>query len=508
MVGPREWLRAHLGFRSRSSNLSTTVYQGPRSQPPNDSAPQVQAELFDRAENDLVYELRPPKSEWVISIEEKLVQARQDNEACSWAKLSIYRIPHYLMDGDDKAYVPQIVSIGPYHHGKAHLCQMDQHKWRCLYRILERSNGKIDRYLELVKKVEKRARACYEGTISMSSYDFVEMMILDGCFVIELFHGDSKGFAELGYHPNDPIFSSKCGSMPMIQRDMIMLENQIPLFILDGLFSLQHHGLFCLQLCHPHQEGPIPKLALRFFDPLKPTKGRRTISSNNRLEFDPLPNQGELPCLELFRQSLLNPKQVPEEEGTKVSPQKRQQLIHCVTELREAGVKFREKETDRFMDIEFEDGILRIPRLHIDDGTRSLFLNLIAFEQSHINNRNDITAYVIFMDHLIDSLEDVRHLHQRGIIEHWLGSDAEVADLFNRLCKEVVFDQNDSYLSELTERVNEYSSRRCNRWRASLKHNYFSNPWSIISFIAALVLLALTFLQSFYAVYGYYRPRS
>ncbi|KAF8026784.1 hypothetical protein BT93_F3304 [Corymbia citriodora subsp. variegata] len=433
------------------------------------------------------------------------------------------------MDGDDKAYVPQIVSLGPYHHGKAHLCQMNWHKWRCLHRILERSNGKIDRYLESVKKVEKRARACYEGTISMSSDDFVKMMILDGCFVIELFQGDSRGFAELGYCPNDPIFSSKCRSMPMIQRDMIMLENQIPLFILDALFSIQHHGLFCLQQCHPHQEGAIAKLALRFFDPLKPTKGCQTINSSNRLEFDPLPNQGELPCLELFRRSLLHPKQVPDQDkvpclklfwrrlldlgpkraGIEASSQERQQLIHCVTELREAGIKFRERKTDRSWDIQFKDGILWIPRLHIDDGTRSLFLNLIAFEQSHVNcSDNIITAYIVFMDHLIDSPEDVRHLHQRGIIEHWLGSDAEVADLFNRLCKEVVFDLNDSYLSELTKRVNEYSSRKCNRWRASLKHNYFSNPWSIISFIAALVLLALTFLQSFYAVYGYYRPRS
>ena len=99
-----------------------------------------------------------------------------------------------------------------------------------------------------------------------------------------------------------------------------------------------------------------------------------------------------------------------------------------------------------------------------------------------------------------------RYLHYCGIIEHWLGSDAEVADLFNRLCQEVVYDVNDSYLSRLSEEVNRYYNHRWNAWRASLRHNYFSNPWAIISFVAAVVLLLLTFAQSFYGVYGYYKP--
>ncbi|XVE87072.1 hypothetical protein DITRI_Ditri18aG0087000 [Diplodiscus trichospermus] len=66
-----------------------------------------------------------PESEWIVSIKEKLEQARQDDAAGSWERLSIYRVPHYLREGDIKAYVPQIVSLGPYHHGKKRLRQMD-----------------------------------------------------------------------------------------------------------------------------------------------------------------------------------------------------------------------------------------------------------------------------------------------------------------------------------------------------------------------------------------------
>lgn len=153
-----------------------------------------------------------------------------------------------------------------------------------------------------------------------------------------------------------------------------------------------------------------------------------------------------------------------------------------------------------------KDGKLQIPRLLIHDGTKSLFLNLIAFEQCHLDCSNDITSYVIFMDNLINSPEDVGYLHYRGIIEHWLGSDAEVADLFNRLCQEVVFDINNSYLSLLSEEVNRYYNHRWNTWCASLRHNYFSNPWAIISLVAAVVLLLLTLAQTYYGIYGYYRP--
>lgn len=458
-----------------------------------------------------------PDSEWVISIKEKLEQARQDDEAGSWAKLSIYKVPQHLREGgDDRAYVPQIVSLGPYHHSKKRLRQMDRHKWRSLHHVLKRNSQDIKIYLESMKELEEKARACYEGPMSLSSNEFAEMMVLDGCFVLELFRGASEGFTRLGYPRNDPVFAMR-GSMHSIQRDMIMLENQLPLFILDRLFGLQFG--------EPEKKGIVAKLALRFFDPLMPTDEPLTKGERNKLEsslryaniFDPLSDQGGLHCLDVFRKSLLRSGPKPEppkiwikrrSHANRVADKRRQQLIHCVTELREAGVKFRKRKTDRFWDIKFKNGILSIPRLFIHDGTKSLFLNLIAFEQCHFDCSNDITSFVIFMDNLINSPEDVGYLHYCGIIEHWLGSDAEVADLFNRLCEEVVFDINDSYLSRLSENVNQYYNHKWNAWRASLRHKYFNNPWAIISLVAAVVLLLLTFAQTFYGVYGYYRPVS
>ncbi|XP_022963073.1 UPF0481 protein At3g47200-like [Cucurbita moschata] len=478
---------------------------------------QIQSEshhvIVEDEDQKLEEDSESPESEWVISIKEMLDQAHQDEVESSWAKLCIYKVPHYLKDGDDKAVVPQIVSLGPYHHGKRRLRQMERHKWRSLYHILERTKHDINIYLDAMKELEENARSCYEGPFSFSSNEFVEMMVLDGCFVLELFRGAAEGFKQLGYPRNDPIFAMR-GSMHSIQRDMIMLENQLPLFVLDRLLGLQ--------LGENYQKGLLAELALRFFDPLTPNDEPLTKSNLNKLEsslrnataFDPLGNQDGLHCLDVFRRSLLRSGQklAPKvwikrrSHAHRVADKRRQQLIHCVKELKEAGIRFQKKKTDRFWDINFNNGVMQIPRLLIHDGTRSLFLNLIAFEQCHLDCSNDITSYVVFMDNLIDSHEDVAYLHYCGIIEHWLGSDEEVAELFNRLCQEVVYDINDSYLSQVSEDVNHYYNHRWNAWRASLKHNYFSNPWAIISLIAAVVLLLLTFAQTFYGVYGYYRP--
>ncbi|CAN6818749.1 unnamed protein product [Brassica oleracea var. botrytis] len=159
-----------------------------------------------------------------------------------------------------------------------------------------------------------------------------------------------------------------------------------------------------------------------------PTDEPMTKTDQSKLEnylarekaFDPFADMGELHCLDVFRRSLLRSSPKPEprllrkrwsSRNTRVADKRREQLIHCVTELREAGIKFRRRKTDRFWDIQFNNGYLERPRLLIHDGTKSLFLNLIAFEQCHIDSRNDITSYIIFMDNLIDSHEDVSYLH-------------------------------------------------------------------------------------------------
>ncbi|GAB2246745.1 hypothetical protein Droror1_Dr00006627 [Drosera rotundifolia] len=115
---------------------------------------------------------------------------------------------------------------------------MEEHKWRALHRVLQRHKQDIKIYLVAMEAMEEGTRACYELPVSWTSEQFMEMMVLDRCFILELFRGAVGGFKALGYAMNDPVFSMR-GTISSIQRDMIMLKNQIPLFVLEKLLSLQ-----------------------------------------------------------------------------------------------------------------------------------------------------------------------------------------------------------------------------------------------------------------------------
>ncbi|VVB05124.1 unnamed protein product [Arabis nemorensis] len=449
---------------------------------------------------EVIEESGTRRRDWVISIRDKLDQANKDDDRTSWGKLCIYKVQHYLHEKDNKSYFPQTVSLGPYHHGKPQLHSMECHKWRAVNKVLKRTSQVIETFIDAMTDLEEKARACYEGPISLNTYKFTEMLVLDGCFVLELLRGVDEGFLKLGYDRKDPVFAIR-GSMHSIRRDMLMLENQLPLFVLNRLLELQN------------QTGSVAQLAVRFFDPSRPTAETSAKDTQARgVIIDPSADLGDLHCLDVFRRSLLFPKPEPMTSEEGLADKRLQQMIPSVTELRHAGFQFRMRETDRFWDIKFNNGYLEIPTLHIHDGTKSLFLNLIAFEQCHTDLSNDITSYIIFMDNLIDSPEDISYLHHRGIIEHSLGSDSEVADMFNQLCQEVVFNTNDDYLSQLlTEVLQSYNQncfRKWNAWKTTLKHKYFDNPWAYLSFFAAVFLLVLTFSQTYFAAYDYFKPAS
>nr|VDC62183.1 unnamed protein product [Brassica rapa] len=319
---------------------------------------------------------RETQEEWVISIKDKVDKACGDVPASSWDKLCIYRVPHYLQEDDKKSYFPQTVSLGPYHHGKEHLLPMECHKLRAVHMVLEYTKKDIETYIDAMKNLEETARACYQGPICMSSNEFTEMLFLDGCFVLELFRGTKEGFTEIGYAPTDPVFAMG-RLMISIQRDMVMLENQIPLFVLDKLLELQPDTVY--------QPGLVAQLAVNFFAQLMPT-GEELTKRDKVESVDSVSDNGELHCLDVFHRSLFKSTWTPDKKSLKKSiSSRKQQLIHCVTELKEAGVKFRRKKTDKLWDIEFRNGYLKIPKLLIHDSECLTFFLLLCVPSLQIN---------------------------------------------------------------------------------------------------------------------------
>ncbi|KAM0951845.1 hypothetical protein DsansV1_C03g0030081 [Dioscorea sansibarensis] len=110
------------------------------------------------------------------------------------------------------------------------------------------------------------------------------------------------------------------------------------------------------------------------------------------------------------------------------------------------------------------------------------------------------------MDCIIDTHKDVRLLHLNGILSNRLSTDEAAADLFNKLCYQIHYACDRNYLHKVFVDVNKYYESRWNQWRARLMRDYFSNPWTIVSLMAAVLLLLLTVEQSFFTAYSYFPP--
>ncbi|KAI3469637.1 hypothetical protein Pfo_026300 [Paulownia fortunei] len=404
-------------------------------------------------------------------------------------KPSIFKVDNHLRSGGwDSVYDPEIVAIGPYHHGKSRFLNMEQLKYRYLKRLLKRKQEESNRYVTAVTAMEERARKCYAEPIDLSSNEFVTMMVLDGCFLIELIR--CHGFKELR-DEDDPIFRHE-RILSQLRHDIFLIENQLPFFILNQLFNMTKTE---------DPEDDIIRLTLRFIDGMF-----LNLTVPKVIEGVPIKNIDHifglihffwcLPFAESNSQGKLRKNNVWDNWGN----------INSISGLREAGIKFKSaKESGSLMDIKYVNGVLRIPELNIFDETESQLRNLIAYEQYLPDGEpRYVSDYTFFLHCLINTPDDVRLLRCHGIIGNWFGDDEEVSLMFNRLGKNILTSSNFSY-SQVFLDVNKQCRRRSNKWKATLRRNYFNSPWSIVSFLGAVTLLLLTLMQTAYTILSYYK---
>jgi hypothetical protein len=102
------------------------------------------------------------------------------------------------------------------------------------------------------------------------------------------------------------------------------------------------------------------------------------------------------------------------------------------------------------------------------------------------------------MDQLIDSPEDVGLLVGKEIITHWLGNDAAVSDMINKLCENI--SDPYTYYGDRCKNMNDHYKSRFNRAKATLKLVYFPNVWRGTGTVAAAILLILTLIQTITSV--------
>ena len=175
---------------------------------------------------------------------------------------SIYRVPEYIKNitTNPDSYRPQVVSLGPFHHGEPALLPMEKHKDRAVANFVHRSGKPRQQFLDAVEEIKEQLQDAYENLDIKwrKGTRFVELMLNDGCFLLEMARVfQLKGRVE-DYEPDDPVFSEH-GCLYLfggIKSDVILMENQLPLVLLQKLmriayphdFQVRTHAFFFMSI--------------------------------------------------------------------------------------------------------------------------------------------------------------------------------------------------------------------------------------------------------------------
>ncbi|CAL5011874.1 unnamed protein product [Urochloa decumbens] len=437
---------------------------------------------------------------------------------------------------DEQEYDPHYVSIGPYHRKttRKDIIREDD-KLTSLYTILSRSSPgtTVQKCLEELAPGERRARSFYAHRFSeMNTSVFLCMLLLDACYILDWFgnfnpqksspaaneqvptsspvpaagggnivrvHGSpvANGHAQGCDQESSTASAGGCGNKleaGWVVRDVLYLaENQIPYFVIDKIHNLAFSG---------SQDPPV-KAITRYVSSILQNQQYSVVELD-----DNAPPPGNL--LHLLHMLFSKPK------NSASLSRSGEPVRRCRTamEYHINGVNFKScaisaiGEARCILDVTLDraSGTLVVPRLNIDANTWCILRNLMALEQLNPALCCHVTAYCSFMSQLACTAADVELLSRRGVIEHRLGNNGEVAALFSNLCKGIEFDPDDpgtNYLRATCQALDELYRSRPRRWMALLVQKYSKNPWLVVGVMAGAFGLLCAIVQAVYSVLSY-----
>nr|XP_023891755.1 UPF0481 protein At3g47200-like [Quercus suber] len=497
-----------------------------------------------------------------VRCDELIIDVPLVMEPVQWPECCIYKVPRKLREVSKGAYDPKLISIGPFHYHRENelrdmeklkdreneLRDMEKLKVRYLKDFCYRTGKSQKEIARIIEPYELQIRHCYSEAFDISSEDFVKMVLLDSTFIVELFlksdgrgEDESNAGGEDGSHMRGEDNNYCITSTPLmknyITRDLLLLENQLPFFILDELYAqffsseqkkknsflkLASNFLFPKIEKNTPIDNHIKEKVNHFTDIMRYLCFPPNFPPNLRSNLCPCPPNLNL-CL---GSNAPNAPNAPSPIGEPIKN------LHNAKKLDEAGVIFKkvDVENEPFLNIEFKEGnltnilpcftcswlldcmpclkccqclvntqtFLRMPCFEVHDETEGNFRNLMALEQCHYPSKAYVCNYIVLLDFLINTRDDVELLVDKGIIVNGLGSNKAVAQMVNKLALEIT-EKNTCY-KNLADQIDKYYKSSCNRNMGSLRTVYFRDLWrgtATVVGIIALVVTILNFLRPF-----------
>ncbi|KAK9065561.1 hypothetical protein SSX86_014962 [Deinandra increscens subsp. villosa] len=401
------------------------------------------------------------------------VQNIEDNVKFS----PIYVVPDILTEDNSSPFTPRVVSIGPLHEGRTNLKLVESKKPAYLKELLLKVGSLEETLDKCVKKVRgsiQEIKRCYFGVktytedeIRLEMFtpedELVQMMVMDGCFILQF-------IIKLPIDGN--LFSDNRLRSRNIALDLVLLENQIPFFVLQDIYDLTVKKL---------KETPslttMLKGLLDHINPFEePLIDKHVGKDTTHYHILGLLHKFYDPNIELPRI-----KEIP--------------TAHSVVELDNVGVKIRPNENLTWpMAMEFHKPTLKMPVVRIDNFFEVVLRNLIAYEQ-YSPVKNYVTSYAMAMRMLAATPEDIAKMGKAGVIVSHLGSNENASDMISRICKNV--NLQDFYYIEPWKNVDKYYDSYWPRKLGVFKRTYIDPPWKAIAVLGAVIVFLITVVTFF-----------
>ncbi|KAK1428555.1 hypothetical protein QVD17_17391 [Tagetes erecta] len=333
--------------------------------------------------------------------------------------------PHTLRDLSPSSFKPRVVSIGPLHKKDENVQELEGRKTSYMIDLMHHTNSPqketLKTCLEKVYLSMDQIKACYIWTDTYDDSEIAKMLVMDACFILHYI---------LSYHfvAFEELDSGNAILRQSICYDLVLLENQIPFFIVDQIFQ-------CIALKF------IPNTSLiELIHPI--------LSDLNLFEAD----------IDTDNISISNTCHILSILHQCYKPQRNNypshdysSKIHSAVDLDMAGVCFKPNQNPTWvlgMEVKlprvpcffwcWSKPTLRMPAMIVGDDSEFIFRNLMAYELSCTTSKH-ITSYSYAIDMLVNNSKDVAKLVDSRVLLNFMGSNEEVANMINNLGRDVWF---------------------------------------------------------------------
>nr|GMD20784.1 UPF0481 protein At3g47200-like [Ipomoea batatas] len=404
-------------------------------------------------------------------------------------------------------YKPSLVSIGPKYSKEVDQVKDKEYKKRYLKSFLKRAEDH-EEYKKMMENKEMalmaNAKKYYDEigiTYPQNEEELVEMLVLDGCFVVEFVLKCKEGG---NGDPRNSLEGKKA------REDMLLFENQLPFEVVSAIYKKMIGDTESVPSFIRLVKFAFASLApnftfYNFYDDNPPKQPKDLLHVVYSL------------CLPIPPSHFCPNKDGAEGDELESNKWLSLKHINSATELQEFGVNFKNtgqvytmpkeyaklpsssKETKALIslfDITFSKGEMSIPCIKVDNSTELFFRNMIALEQQRCEgNPKYYTDYARLMSHLVKANKDITFLRKNGTIHSLLGEDGKVAYMFNNLSVEIDASSN-FYFESLYTAVDGHCLNRRHVWKQKVK-KFFYVLWKVISITLSAISLLLLAIHEY-----------